>query len=60
MAYTNIHPIKVTLGKSINYICKFEKTGNGKYISSVNSQYNTAEYEFKFTRKKIIELVEAV
>mgnify|MGYP000022141794 CR=1 FL=1 len=34
MAYTNIHPIKVTLGKSINYICKFEKTGNGKYISS--------------------------
>ena len=52
MAYTNIHPIKVTLGKSINYICKFEKTGNGKYISSVNCQYNTAEYEFEFTRKE--------
>lgn len=53
MAYTNIHPIKVTLGKSINYICKFEKTGNGKYISSVNCQYNTAEYEFEFTRKEM-------
>ncbi len=36
MAYTKIHPIKVTLGKAIDYICKFEKTGNGQYISSVN------------------------
>ena len=55
MAYTKIHPIKVTLGKAIDYICKFEKTGNGQYISSVNCQYNTAEYEFKFTRKEMNE-----
>lgn len=52
MAYTDIHPIKVTLGKSIDYICKFEKTAYGKYISSHNCQYNAAEYEFEFTRKK--------
>ena len=43
MAYTKIHPIKVTLGKAIDYVCKFEKTGNGQYFSSVNCQYNTAE-----------------
>ena len=52
MAYTKIHPIKVTLGKAIDYVCKFEKTGNGQYISSVNCQYQIAEYEFEFTRKE--------
>lgn len=31
MAYTKIHPIRVTLGKAIDYVCKFEKTGNGQY-----------------------------
>lgn len=55
MAYTNIHPIKVTLGKSIDYICKFEKTGKGKYISSVNCQHQVAEYEFGFTRNTMNE-----
>lgn len=29
MAYTEIHPIKVTLGKAIDYICNKEKTENG-------------------------------
>ena len=57
MAYTKIHPIKVTLGKAIDYICKFEKTGNGQYISSVNCQYNTAEYEFEFTREEMNDRV---
>lgn len=53
MAITHIHPITATLGKSIDYICNFEKTENGKYIYSHNCQYNTAEYEFEFTRNEM-------
>lgn len=58
MAYTKIHPIKVTLGKAIDYVCKFEKTGNGQYFSSVNCQYQIAEHEFEFTREEMNDKVE--
>ena len=39
MAYTEIHPIKATLGKAIDYICNKAKTENGLWISSHNCQY---------------------
>ena len=58
MAYTEIHPIKVTLGKAIDYICNKEKTENGLWISTHNCQHRTAEYEFGFTRKSMNSNVE--
>ena len=58
MAYTEIHPIKVTLGKAIDYICNKEKTENGFWISTHNCQHRTAEYEFGFTRKSMNSNVE--
>lgn len=57
MAYTSIHPIKATLGKSIDYICNHEKTLNGEYISSENCSYKVAEQEFEFTRQAMNEEV---
>ena len=58
MAYTEIHPIKATLGKAIDYICNKAKTENGLWISSHNCQYQIAEHEFKFTRKEVNPNVE--
>ncbi len=58
MAYTEIHPIKATLGKAIDYICNKEKTENGLWISTHNCQHRTAEYEFGFTRKSMNSNVE--
>ena len=57
MAYTKVHPIRVTLGKAIDYICDYKKTGNGQYISSENCNYQVAEHEFRFTRKEMNENV---
>lgn len=53
MAFTEIHPIKTTLGKAIDYICDKKKTANGFWISSDNCQYQIAEHEFEFTRKEM-------
>ena len=50
MAYTEIHPIKATLGKAIDYICNGEKTDGGHWITSVNCHYKSAELEFDITK----------
>lgn len=58
MAYAQVHPIKATLGKAIDYICNKNKTENGKWISSYNCQYQIAEHEFEFTRKEMNDRIE--
>ncbi len=60
MAYTEIHPIKVTLGKAIDYICNKDKTANGLWISSNNCQHQIAEHEFEFTRNEMNNQVETL
>ncbi len=60
MAYTEIHPIKATLGKAIDYICNPEKTDNGRWISSVNCHHKTAELEFDITKNSCGSTVETL
>ena len=52
MAYTKIYSVKSRLDKALLNVCNENKTNNGLYISSVNCQYQIAEYEFEFTRKE--------
>jgi len=49
MAYTEIHPIKSTLGKALAYICNPEKTDEKILISSFGCAHETADIEFEFT-----------
>ncbi len=49
MAYTEIHPIKSTLDKAIEYICNPDKTDGKLLISSFGCSYETADMEFMFT-----------
>ena len=49
MAYTEIHPIKSTLGKALAYICNPEKTDTKILISSFGCAHETADIEFEFT-----------
>lgn len=49
MAYTEIHPIKTTLDKAIEYICNPEKTDEKILISSFGCSYETADIEFQCT-----------
>jgi len=49
MAYTEIHPIKSTLGKALAYICNPEKTDEKILISSFGCAHETADIEFGFT-----------
>jgi len=49
MAYTEIHPIKSTLDKALEYICNPEKTDGKLLISSFGCSYETAAMEFQFT-----------
>jgi len=49
MAYTEIHPIKSTLDKAIEYICNPEKTDEKILISSFGCSYETADIEFENT-----------
>jgi len=49
MAYTEIHPIKSTLDKALDYICNPEKTDGKILISSFGCSYETADMEFMFT-----------
>lgn len=58
MAYAEIHPIKSTLGKAIDYICNKEKTADGYWISSHNCQHQLAEHEFKMTKDSMNSNVE--
>ncbi len=48
MAYTRIHAIKSTVGKSIDYICNPEKTDNMRLVSSYSCSPGSAEYDFRF------------
>ncbi len=52
MAYTRMHAIKATIGKSITYICNPEKTDGYRLISSFSCSRETAEFEFKSSLSK--------
>lgn len=49
MAYTEIHPIKSTLGKALAYICNPDKTDEKILISSFGCFHETADIQFEFT-----------
>ena len=52
MAYTRIHAIRSTVGKSVTYICNPEKTDNMRLVSSYSCTPNSAEYDFGFALSK--------
>ena len=52
MAYTRMHPIKATIGKSIKYICNPEKTENYKLVTTFSCTKEAAEFEFKSALSK--------
>lgn len=52
MAYTKIHPIKNTVGKSIDYICDENKTDESLLISSFGCTRETAAYDFRFLQNQ--------
>ena len=45
MAYTRIHAIKSTVGRSVEYICNPEKTDNMRLVSSYSCSPESAETE---------------
>lgn len=47
MAVTRIHPIKVTIQRSIDYICNPHKTDNQILVSTFACSPRTAEYDFR-------------
>lgn len=49
MAVTEIHAIKTTLGKAIDYITNPEKTEYGQLVSGYNCSPDSAELEFAMT-----------
>ena len=49
MARTEIHPIKSTLRKALDYICNPEKTDGKILISSYGCEPETADLEFEYT-----------
>ena len=49
MAYTQIHAIKATVDKAIDYICNPEKTADRFLISSFACAPETAAFDFKYT-----------
>lgn len=49
MAWTEIHPIKSTLRKALDYICNPDKTDGKLLISSFGCDPETADIEFQFT-----------
>ncbi|KKI51589.1 MULTISPECIES: relaxase/mobilization nuclease domain-containing protein [Christensenella] len=49
MAYCEIHPIKSTLRKALDYITKPEKTDCGRLVSSYGCTPETADVEFLYT-----------
>jgi len=49
MARTEIHPIKSTLRKALDYICNPEKTDEKILISSYGCEPETADLEFAYT-----------
>ena len=52
MAVTKIHPIKTTLKKSIDYICKGDKTDNEIYVTTHLCSRENAYKEFELTKKQ--------
>ena len=52
MAYTRIHAIKTTVGKSIDYICDPLKTDHSLLISSFGCSPQTAHLEFALNAGK--------
>ena len=52
MAYTRIHPIKATIGKSIKYICNPEKTDDYRLVTTHSCSRTSAEFDFRSALKK--------
>ncbi len=55
MAVTKTHPIKSTLKAAIDYICNPEKTDGRLLISSFGCTAETADIEFSWTRRHVID-----
>lgn len=55
MAYTQIHAIKATVDKLIEYICNPDKTDGELYVSSFGCFAHTAYLEFAFANGKNIK-----
>ena len=52
MAVTKIHPIKTTLKKAIDYICKGGKTDDEIYVTTHMCSRENAHKEFELTKKQ--------
>ena len=55
MAVTKTHPIKSTLKKAIAYICNPAKTDGKLLVSSFGCAAETADIEFAWTRRHLID-----
>lgn len=54
MAWTEIHPVKSTLRKALDYICNPEKTDDKLLISSFGCDPETADIEFQYTLNRSV------
>lgn len=52
MAYTRMHAIKATIGKSIKYICDPEKTDGFRLVSAFSCSMESADFEFRSALSK--------
>ena len=52
MAYTRMHAIKATIGKSIKYICDPEKTDGFRLVSTFSCSMESADFEFRSALSK--------
>ena len=52
MAYTRMHAIKATIGKSIKYICNPEKKDNNRLVTTFSCSMDTAEFDFRSALSK--------
>ena len=52
MAYTRMHAIKATVGKSVEYICNPDKTDNYRLVSTFSCARKTAEFDFRSALSK--------
>ncbi|MDU4203180.1 MAG: hypothetical protein E7I13_05540 [Negativicoccus succinicivorans] len=52
MVVTKIHPIKTTLKKAIDYICKGDKTDDEIYVTTRLCSRENTHKEFELTKKQ--------
>ena len=52
MAYTRMHAVKATVGKSVKYICNPEKTDNYRLVTTFSCSMESAEHDFSYALSK--------